>query len=161
MLSAALVSLLAMQAPAGAALPDDGSPLIRETWTLEYDISILPYIEDYKRCLNYGNRIAGGRADFEAQHRTDLPRCADVAEESIEAAAKALARRGLTAQYPPEQVADTFYRLGQIHVERGRFIDDRFKQRRAVLAQYRASQSRPAAPFDQTQENDTPNASNQ
>lgn len=130
---------------AGAARPGQ----ISESWTLEYDIAILPYIQDYRRCLNYGNRVASGVADFEQQHRADLPRCEKTRAESIEQSVAALGRRGLSAQYPPEQVAETFYRIGQIHIERGRFIDDRFDQRQAVLAQYRATHERSSAPLDQ------------
>lgn len=131
------------------AQPDPGPT--KETWTLEYDIAILPYIEDYKRCLNYGNRVARGLPDFEQQHRADLPRCTKVEQESITASVGTITRRGLIATYPAEQIADTFFRLGQIHIERGRFIDDSFRQRMAIIEQYERTQM---------QRNDTPHAAN-
>lgn len=152
--------IIGLQATPVVEAQEPQSPVISETWTIEYDIAILPFIDDYRRCLNYGNRIAGGRADFEEQHRSDLPRCNKLREESIEASVGVLQRRGLGEQYPPEQVADTFYRLGQIHIERGRFIDDRFEQRMAILRRYENSRPQPSAPLDKPQENEPLNAAN-
>ena len=152
MFLAAAALTIGLQTMPAIPLEQPESNLIRESWTLEYDIAILPYIEDYKRCLNYGNRVARGVPDFEEQHRSDLPRCAEVLSESIEASNGAIKRRGLGDAYPADQVAETFYRLGQIHIERGRFIDDGFRQRMAILEQYQRTQ---------VQKNDTDNASNQ
>ena len=45
-----------------------------ETWTLEYPRLIQPFVADYRRCLAVQMRTVRGKADFEAQHRSDLPR---------------------------------------------------------------------------------------
>lgn len=140
MIAAAAALVLGLQTMPAIPLAQPDSGPVKETWTLEYDIAILPYIEDYKRCLNYGNRVARGLPDFEEQHRADLPRCAKVEQESITASVGTITRRGLIATYPADQIADTFYRLGQIHIERGRFIDDSFRQRMAIIEQYERTQ---------------------
>ena len=130
--------------PAATPAPDPTRP---ETWEIAYDIAVMPYLEDYRRCLNYGHRVARGVADFEAQHSSDLPRCADVLEESVEASNKALERRGRTANMPPEMVERVFAHQGRIHVERGRNIDQQFKRQ---LASYMANQKRMEEMHDTT-----------
>lgn len=139
-------SLQAMQTE--SPRENTSSPVISETWELAYDVAITPFIEDYRRCLNYGNRIARGVPDFEDQHRTDIPRCAKVYQESIKASNRMMDRRGRTDQFTPEDVKRAFDMVGYIHVQRGRFIDDRFQQRRQVLAQYQATHQRSTAPLD-------------
>lgn len=113
--------------------------LISQTWALEYDVAITPFIDDYRRCLNYGNRIASGRADFEQQHRADIPRCEEVYDNSIDAANRMMASRGRANSFTPSDVTHAFDTIGIIHVERGRFIDKRFQQRATMLAQYQAA----------------------
>jgi len=104
-----------------------------ETWELSYDIAMQPYIEDYKKCLGYGNLIFNGSANVEKQHRADVPRCAEEKAESIEQSNAVLARRGRTDSMPPAKVAEAFDVLGYIHIQRGRNFDDQLKlQERAV-----------------------------
>jgi len=134
---------------------DAPSPVITETWELSYDIAISPYIEDYRRCLNYGNRIARGVADFEQQHRTDLPRYLKIYEESVAASNKAVKRRNRSSVSSPAAVKHAFDLVGKIHIERGRFIDDTFRQRLSVLERYRAENAPPAAPRDRPKGEDT------
>ncbi len=147
-LSTAVLGLFLQTAAPAAA--DAKAPVISETWELSYDVAITPFIEDYKRCLNYGNRIASGRADFEEQHRSDVPRCAKVYEKSIKASNSMMERRGREDVFTPEDVQRAFDTITYIHIERGRFIDDRFEQRRMVLAQYRATHEASTAPLDDT-----------
>lgn len=160
-LSSAALALSLQAAP--AAQTQDA--VISETWELAYDVAITPFVEDYRRCLNYGNRIASGRADFEEQHRTDIPRCAKVYEKSIKASKRMMERRGRAELFTPEDVTRAFDTIGYIHVQRGRFVDDRFKQRRAVLARYRATHEPSTAPLDDRttsdlEEDTSPNAEN-
>lgn len=142
---------LAWQTPPAARM--DAPPVkLKETWELAYDVAITPFIEDYKRCLNYGNRVITDAADFELQHRSDIPRCVKVYEKSIAASNRMMERRGRADVFTPEDVKEAFDTIGYIHVQRGRFIDDRFEQRRAVLAryeaQYEAKHGRQTAPLN-------------
>ena len=86
--------------------------LISQTWALEYDVAITPFIDDYRRCLNYGNRIASGRADFEQQHRADIPRCEEVYDNSIDAANRMMASRGRANSFTPSDVTRAFDTIG-------------------------------------------------
>lgn len=143
----------------------DVEPVLSETWELRYDVAITPFVDDYRRCLNYGNRIASGVADFEAQHRTDIPRCAKVYEKSLSAANRMMERRGRSDVFTPTDVKRAFDTIGYIHIQRGRFIDDRFQQRRQVIAQYRATNERSQAPLDSRttldlEEDENPDAQN-
>ena len=133
---------LAIFAQATAASPqvassENGDPTRAETWEIAYDIAMTPYIEDYRRCLNYGHRVASGVADFEEQHRSDLPRCADELEEAIEASNAALERRGRSDIMTPDMVARVFAHQGEIHIGRGRNIDQQFTRQ---IASYEAKQ---------------------
>lgn len=111
-----------------------------ETWTLEYPRLIQPYISDYRRCLLAGDRRVTGEADFEVQHRSDLPRCAEERETAIESANAVIANRTGYAQFTPENVAGIFDLIGRIHVARGADLDQQFLQRirgaEAAQAQY-------------------------
>ena len=100
MLLSSIVLAMSLQAAPAASAQD---AVISETWELSYDVAITPFIEDYKRCLNYGNRIADGRANFEEQHRTDIPRCAKVYEASIKASNRMMDRRGRADLFTPEE----------------------------------------------------------
>jgi hypothetical protein len=56
-----------------------------KTWVVEYPRLIRPYVQDYRRCLNLSNRRVTGVADFEEQHRADVPRCAEERAEAVAA----------------------------------------------------------------------------
>lgn len=132
MISTAIALAMGLQGTAAAPAAEEiGRDLEtgQKQWTFEYDIAILPYIEDYKRCLNYANRIARGAPDFEEQHREDLPRCADVKAKAVAASKDVLERRGLTEIMSFEDVDRTFEVVGLIHIERGRHIDTQFADR--------------------------------
>jgi len=115
----------------------------QKQWTFEYDIAITPYVEDYKRCLNYANRIARGVPDFEAQHRADIPRCEEERATAVAASKEVLERRELTGLMSFADVDRTFEIIGQIHIERGRHIDSKFTER---LSAYRAAAAASATP---------------
>lgn len=119
------------------AAPQAADASKAETWEIAYDIAMTPYIEDYRRCLNYGHRVASGVANFEEQHRSDLPRCADEREEAIEASNAALERRGRSDIMTPDLVARVFAHQGEIHIGRGRNIDQQFTRQ---IASYEAKQ---------------------
>ncbi|MEL6487578.1 MAG: hypothetical protein AAFQ13_10610 [Pseudomonadota bacterium] len=117
-----------------------------EQWELSYDIAMQPYLEDYKRCLGYGNRIFSGEANVAAQHSADIPRCESEREVAIEESNAAIARRGRTQEMPPAAVAQAFETIGMIHVERGRNLDDLFQlQMRALEERRREYEAQVAA----------------
>lgn len=97
-----------------------------ETWTLEYPRIIQPFVEDYRRCLTGQLRRVRGEADFEAQHRSDVPRCEDAATEAQAAAAAALAQRSEYADYGTNDVREIFEHIGRIHIARGADLDQQF-----------------------------------
>ncbi len=107
------------------ALPND----VPETWTVEYPSLIQPFVDDYRRCLNITNRMFRGTADFEAQHRGDVPRCGQVSVEAQGAANAVLGKRGETARFTPEDVAQTFDHIGRVHIARGADLDGQFRTR--------------------------------
>jgi hypothetical protein len=100
-----------------------------ETWTVEYPRLIQPQVEDYRRCLKVTNRTVTGVADFEAQHRADLPRCAAVRAKAAAEANTML--DGAKTTLSPEQVDTLFDNIGKIHVARGRDLDQQFASRMA------------------------------
>ena len=115
LISTTLATLMSLQgapavAPVAASEEEIGRVLEtgQKQWTFEYDIAILPYVKDYKRCLNYANRIARseGAPDFEAQHREDIPRCEQVKVEAIASSKDVLQRRGLTENMSFEDVKE-------------------------------------------------------
>lgn len=114
-----------------------------ETWTVEYPRLIQPFVADYRRCLAINNRNLSGQADFEAQYRADLPRCAKVSETAQAEANRVLANRGETAGFSPEDVRETFDHIGRIHVARGGDLDSQFRQRlagaKAITDEYEAT----------------------
>ena len=97
-----------------------------ETWTLEYPRIIQPFVDDYRRCLNAQMRWVRGEADFEAQHRADLPRCSDEFDDASEGANEALAGRSGYEDYTPDDVRDVFDHIGRIHIARGADLDGQF-----------------------------------
>ena len=107
--------------------------ILPETWELSYDVAMSPYVDDYKKCLGYGDQRYNGTPNIEQQHRADVPRCAKVREKAIVESNAAVARRGRTATMPPEAVEEAFKVLGYIHIQRGRNFDDQYKlQQRAA-----------------------------
>lgn len=140
MMTLAAASLMALaqtaeEAPSVIAEGDEYT-IEAEQWELSYDIAMLPYIDDYKRCLGYGDRLFDGKPNVEEQHRADIPRCEDVKAEGIAQSNAVLTRRGRAEEFSPDMVERAFFVLGQIHVQRGRNFDDR------VQLQIRASQER-------------------
>lgn len=135
----ATLLLLATPAPAAGILDTAAPGDQPESWVIEYDIAMIPYLEDYRRCLNYGHRVASGAADFEAQHRSDIPRCQKVADKAIAKSNEAIERRGRSELMTPEMVARAFAYQGTIHIGRGRNIDQQFTRR---VAAFESSQDR-------------------
>ena len=115
-----------------------------ETWVVEYPRLIRPFVVEYRQCLNLSDRRVTGEADFEVQHRADLPRCAEVKEASIEKSNAAMA--GSKTRIGAEEVNQLFDNLGSIHVARGRDLDDQFRRRlaaaQAAEQQYEAERPR-------------------
>lgn len=124
----AVIALLSAQAPAPDSVPGGSEYTIEpERWEISYDIAIQPYLDDYRRCLDYGNRIFNGEPNVEAQHRADIPRCAKVKLEAIRQSNSALERRGRAELFPPSEVERTFTIFEQIHIERGRNLDEQLQ----------------------------------
>lgn len=125
--AAFLAPLLALQSTGEAlvAVRNDNP----ETWTVEYPRAIQPYVADYRRCLAVTNRKVTGVADFEAQHRADLPRCAEAKAKAIAASNADLA--GAKTTMSPEEVDRLFNNIGLIHIARGRDLDQQFTSRLA------------------------------
>lgn len=98
-----------------------------ETWSVEYPRVIRPYVADYRQCLNIANRRIVGAADFEAQHRTDLPRCAKARETAIVESIDAM--EDSKTRISDSQVEALFEKIGQIHIARGRDLDSQFRAR--------------------------------
>jgi hypothetical protein len=119
-----LAPVLALQgASATAVAIKNDAP---ETWTIEYPYVMAPMVQDYRRCLNMADRKVTGNADFEQQHRTDIPRCAEVSLELQAEANAILAGRAGYEDYPPKHVAEIFDHIGRIHIARGADLDQQF-----------------------------------
>jgi hypothetical protein len=97
-----------------------------ETWTLEYPRVIQPFIEDYRRCLTGQMRWVTGEANFEEQHRSDLPRCIEERETAQESSDAAVSGRGEYADYTPADMVEVFDHIGRIHIARGADLDGQF-----------------------------------
>lgn len=110
-----------------------------ETWVLEYPRLIERQVTEYRRCLTSQHRYIRGLPDFEAQARKDVPRCAEVREETVASsnAEFAEAKTKLTAQ----EVDQLFENIGLIHIARGRDLDQQFTIRIA-------SSQNPGADYD-------------
>ena len=122
--------LLALQAAGETAVAiKNDNP---ETWSVEYPRLIQPHVADYRRCLAVTNRLISGKADLEAQHAADLTRCAAVRAEAIAQSNEVLA--GAKTTLSPEQVNQLFENIGNIHVARGRDLDQQFTSRMAGAA---------------------------
>ncbi|QUL37233.1 hypothetical protein [Erythrobacter sp. JK5] len=113
-----------------------------ETWTVEYPRIIRPFVVQYRNCLGSSNRIVRGVADFEMQHRSDIPRCADIAAQAITRSNAAMI--GAKTKLTPEEVDRLFGNIGMIHIARGRDLDNQFTQRlqraEARQVEYRENQ---------------------
>jgi len=107
-----------------------------ETWTVEYPRIIRPFVVEYRQCLNVSDRRVTGSADFEAQHRTDIPRCVEQRAKSLASAKAEMV--GAKSQLSDAQLAAVFDTVGFIHVARGRDLDDQFKQRLAASERAKA-----------------------
>lgn len=130
MLLTSLALALTVQAGAETAIAirnDDP-----ETWVVEYPRVIRPFVVQYRQCLNVSDRWVRGKADFEEQHRTDIPRCAKEREKAITASNAAM--EGSKTRIGPEEINTLFDNIGLIHIARGRDLDDQFKQRVAASA---------------------------
>ncbi|EAQ28567.1 hypothetical protein NAP1_13248 [Erythrobacter sp. NAP1] len=142
-LSLIIAPLVALQGvgQAPVAIENDAP----ETWTLEYPRLIQPFVADYRRCLSVQLRKVRGQADFESQHRSDLPRCAEVLDASVEGASSVLSRRGENAEYTAADVREIFEHIGRIHIARGADLDNQFTfvQRSQAAAQEQYEAERP------------------
>jgi hypothetical protein len=123
-LSLILAPLMALQGvgQAPVAIAND-TP---ETWTLEYPRLIQPFVEDYRRCLSGRMRQVRGEADFEIQHRSDVPSCEEVSLQAQDAATAALAGRSEYSDYSADDVREIFEHIGRIHIARGADLDQQF-----------------------------------
>ncbi len=97
-----------------------------ETWTLEYPRLIQPYVEDYHRCLTGQMRHVTGEANFEEQHRSDIPLCEEELQAAVGGANAAIAGRSEHAVVTPADVREIFGHLGRIHIARGADLDQQF-----------------------------------
>lgn len=127
MLALALAPFLALQGAAetAIAIPNDAP----ETWSVEYPRIVTPQVEDYRRCLNAADRRLTGAADFEAQHRADIPRCDAVSQAAQAEANRALSRREENTDFAPPRIAEMFDHIGRIHIARGADLDAQFRMR--------------------------------
>ncbi|GMN02534.1 hypothetical protein [Erythrobacter sp. MTPC3] len=114
-----------------------------ETWQVEYPRLIQPQVTEYRKCLNLSDRYINGEANFEDQHRTDVPRCAAIRQENVAAANALLADAKTTLS--PTEVETLFDRIGLIHIARGHDLDMQFTQRlaRAEQAQENFEENKP------------------
>jgi len=116
-----------------------------ETWTLEYPRLIQPFVEDYRRCLTGQMRWVTGAANFEEQHRSDVPRCNEESTEAQDAAYRALMTRNDYSDFTSDDVREIFEHAGRIHIARGADLDSQFTyiMRTAQAAQDTYSEERP------------------
>lgn len=142
-LSLILAPMLALQGAGQTAIAvENDAP---ETWTLEYPRLIQPYVEDYRRCLTSQMRRVSGEANFEMQHRSDVPACADEYEDAQASANSALAGRNEYTDFTPTDVREIFAHLNRIHIARGADLDSQFTflLRRGELAREEYEAERP------------------
>lgn len=127
MIAALIAPLLALQATGEAAVAvKNDNP---ETWSVEYPRLIQPQVADYRRCLAVTNRRIAGKADFAAQHSSDIMRCADRRTAAVTEANAALT--GAKTTMTPTEVEHLFTNIGRIHVARGADLDNQFSSRMA------------------------------
>lgn len=141
MITAALALVIGIQSSGDAltaVLNDDP-----ETWSVEYPRLIQPYVTEYRGCLGFTIRYIKGVADFEAQHRGDIPRCEEERAEAI-AASKA-EMEGAKTPMSVDEIERLFHAIGQIHIQRGRDLDQQFAMR-IEAAEERAAKEPPPRP---------------
>lgn len=141
MLLASLSLLASLQGASDSAVAiKNDNP---ETWTVEYPRLIRPFVVEYRKCLNVSDRRVTGSADFEMQHRSDVPRCEKAAEKAKAQSNEAM--RGAKTALSPAEVDQLFGDIGLIHIARGRDLDDQFRQRvaAAAAAKERYEETRP------------------
>ena len=122
MITATLALSLAMQA--ASEIPQAIAPEDPETWVTEYPIVIQPLVQDYRRCLNYADRRFRGMADFEEQHRADLPRCEKLKTKLVRKSSEALSQGSWGDLLAPERAHEVFDTVGFVHIARGRDFDN-------------------------------------
>lgn len=109
-----------------------------ETWSVEYPRIVRPFVVKYRQCLNISDRRVTGEADFEAQHRSDIPRCAKKRKAAIEGATAEM--QGAKTRLSASEIDTLFRNIGLIHIARGRDLDEQFTGRltrmTAVRTQY-------------------------
>jgi len=122
--------LIALQSAGEAAVAiKNDNP---ETWSVEYPRLIQPQVADYRRCLGVTDRRIAGKADFEAQHASDIARCAERRAKAVGESNELLA--GARTTLSPAEVEQLFTNIGRIHVARGRDLDQQFTARIAGAA---------------------------
>ncbi len=145
MITTAIAALMSLQA--AGEIPIAIKNETPERWSVEYPRVIIPYVRDYRRCLNYSNRQIRGVADFEIQHRADLPRCEDVREIAIAKSKEVVARADFGEEFTVDDVELLFDNIGRIHIARGADIDQQFTIRlqasNKAQDEYHESQPKP------------------
>ena len=132
---AMVLSLQSVDQGVVAVRPEDP-----QTWTLEYPVIIRPLVREYYNCLQSGVKIIDGKSDFESQHRADIPRCAKRGEQLLADAKMIIARSKRPGQASDAELENVFETLRQIHIERGRDIDEQFAMRLKDSARYQDPQ---------------------
>lgn len=130
MIATLVAPLIALQSAGEAAVAiKNDNP---ETWSVEYPRLIQPQVADYRRCLGVTDRRIAGKADFEAQHASDIARCAERRAKAVGESNELLA--GARTTLSPAEVEQLFTNIGRIHVARGRDLDQQFTARIAGAA---------------------------
>ncbi len=104
-----------------------------QTWVVEYPRIIQPFVVRYRRCLNLSDRRVTGEADFEIQHRSDIPRCEKQRRQDMADATAEM--DGAKTFLSADQLQAVFDTVEAIHVARGRDLDKQFKLRTAASQQ--------------------------
>ncbi len=133
-LASAIALLPAMQAGSESATSIYAAE--PTTWTLEYDILMEPFVDVYYNCLKSGMRTIVVDPRFEVQHRSDIPRCAEVEAEASAEANAIYAERAVPGEPTPVDVARLFEAIRTIHIARGRDLDDHIRLRAEARETY-------------------------
>lgn len=97
-----------------------------ETWTVVYPRPLYRYVDDYRNCLRIQMRRVTGEANFEMQHRSDIPRCSEVREKSVTDGYARLQERGDFEDFDEAAVREIFDDVDRIHIARGADLDSQF-----------------------------------
>lgn len=143
-LALALAPLLAMQHVGDQAVAiTNENP---ETWTIVYPRPLYRFVDDYRRCLRIQMRRITGEADFEAQHRSDAARCAEVREQAITDGYARLVANGTFQDFDEAAVRQIFDDVDRIHIARGADLDQQFtlvqRMRQEAREEYEANKPR-------------------